>query len=29
VDLEEAKENIGKRLEFIEAEVEKIDTALG
>ena len=29
VDLEEARENVGKRLEFIEAEVHKIDAAIG
>lgn len=29
VDLEEARENVGKRLEFIEAEVHKIDSAIG
>ena len=29
VDLEEAKENVGKRLEFIEAEVHKVDATIG
>jgi prefoldin beta subunit len=29
VDLEEAKENVGKRLEFIEAEVHKVDASIG
>ena len=28
VDLEESKENVGKRLEFIEAEIKKIDSAI-
>lgn len=29
VELEEAKENVNKRLEFIEAELQKLDTAIG
>lgn len=29
VDLDEAKENVGKRLEFIEAEVHKVDATIG
>ena len=29
VDLDEAKENVGKRLEFIEAEVHKVDASIG
>jgi hypothetical protein len=29
VELEEAKENVGKRLEFIESEVAKIEAAIG
>ena len=29
VDLHSARENVGKRLEFIEGELVKIDTAVG
>lgn len=29
VELDEAKENVGKRLEFIESEVQKIEAAIG
>jgi len=28
VELEEAKENVGKRLEFIEGEVQKLDSSI-
>jgi chaperonin cofactor prefoldin len=29
VDLDESRENVGKRLEFIETEIKKIDSAIG
>jgi chaperonin cofactor prefoldin len=29
VDQEEANENVSKRLEFIEAEIAKLDAAIG
>ena len=29
VNIDEAKENVSKRLEFIEAEISKLDTAIG
>ena len=29
IDLDEAKENVSKRLEFIQAEIIKIDTLMG
>ena len=29
VELQDSKDNVGKRLEFIEAEIKKLDTAIG
>jgi prefoldin beta subunit len=29
VDLDESRENVSKRLEFIETEIKKIDSAIG
>lgn len=29
VELEESKSNVSKRLEFIEAEIKKLDSAIG
>jgi chaperonin cofactor prefoldin len=29
VETEEAKDNVSKRLEFIEAEIKKLDEAIG
>lgn len=29
VELDESKENVAKRLEFIESEIKKLDTGIG
>ncbi len=29
VELEESKDNVSKRLEFIETEIKKLDSAIG